>query len=144
VRKKKKDAGVMTELSDILTNPRRWKLHNNERTKPHEVAVTDAAAGKIAVLVVRRNRTTGDWAVGEGPLKYLAQGLQDGRLVEAHVAFVVKGTTVFAHANLTAVLANIGPTEAFDGTWGSYFWLDDAFRPVMNNRRNAVSDDEPF
>jgi hypothetical protein len=132
----------MTELSDVLTNLQRWKLHRNERTQPHDVAVANDGAGKIAALIVRRKRTSGDWAVGEGPLQHLAQALQGGRVVEAYVA-LVKGTTVFAHASLTAVLATIGRTEAYDGPWGAYFWLDDTFKLAMNSRR-GVSDDEPF
>jgi hypothetical protein len=131
----------MIDLTNLFQD-QRWRRYRTERTSPHALYVATINGGKVAVIVVRRTRSDGDWALSATALDYVAEGVRDGRLASAHIVLANKWT-VAEHAEVTEVRARIGDTEPNDGPWGPYFWLDGGLKPVADYR-SAVDDDEPF
>jgi len=131
----------MADLSDLFRSLR-WRHYRIEQTSPHALYVTHTDGGKVAVLVLRRGRPEGDWALSATALDYIAKGLRDGRLVQAFIVAADRWT-VIASATVTEVLARIGDTKPNDGVWGPYFWLDGTLKPVADYRA-TVDETEPW
>jgi hypothetical protein len=129
------------DLTTIFSQPQRWRCYYSERTRPH--AVYKAANGdgpETAVLLVRRSRSYGDYALNKAALDYVTNGLRAEHITEAHVV-LVNGwePIIIAHATAVEVAERCAHVTPIRGQWGEFYWLNDQLRPVTD-----VRDQDPW
>jgi hypothetical protein len=128
-------------FENLFRDPR-FQRFRSEKAAPHAVYVAEINGGKVAALVLRRNRSDGDWALSRSALQYFSEALRDERIAEGHIVLADKWA-VSAHASVEKVVAQIGDAEPNDGPWGAYWWLSSALKPVTDYRKR-IDDSEPF
>jgi hypothetical protein len=124
------------DFSDLFRSPR-WRRFRIEVTAPHSLYYD----GKIAVLVLRRSRPEGDWALSATALDYVVKALRDQRIAHGFIALVERWDVV-AHDMVSAVAARLDGIEPNPGPFGEYFWLSNELKSVANFR--TTSDEIPF